>query len=423
MPLIYILSAVARELLSAFIINYRFIPIYVIVVLLIKMQHEKQMGIVTNWLGVPSRGIWNTIKEMMFYGSIIGFFGGVIVVSTGITLAPEVFEYLLIIMAVLILFNIRFICISYSAALLALIAVAFKISNIDVASLLALVAVMHFFESILVFAGAGRDCEPVYIKHGQSIAGAFITRRIWPVPVIFLTFLAQRFGDVTLNSINTIKVDWWTLFNSSAVHAGALAIGLDCAVSALCYTDIAIARKPENKSRETAIWLLIYSILLFILAVISRNISLFKVMGALFALGGHEFIFLYGRYREMNNSPLFIPVRRGVRVLDVLPDSHAWRIGIRRGDIILSINSRDVQTEEGITEALRTFPTFIWVKLLDVDGIERTYEYKCYPDGINHLEILTVPRENEVTYNMSYFENYNVLKNLVKRFRGNSKSI
>lgn len=82
-----------------------------------------------------------------------------------------------------------------------------------------------------------------------------------------------------------------------------------------------------------------------------------------------------------------------------------------------------MQTEEGIAEALRNFPTFIWIDAADIKGKEKKYEYKCYPEGINDLGIMIIPRENEVTYNIDYYENYSVLKNLVKRFRGNSRSI
>lgn len=81
----------------------------------------------------------------------------------------------------------------------------------------------------------------------------------------------------------------------------------------------------------------------------------------------------------------------------------------------------DVQTEEGITEALRKAPNLMWVKVIDAYGNEKIHEYKSYPDGVDKLEILTIPRENEVTYNIQYYEKINILKNLSKRFRDNGK--
>ena len=51
---------------------------------------------------------------------------------------------------------------------------------------------------------------PVYIKYDTGIAGAFLTKRFWPVPIIFLTFITQQYGNIIKESI---EVNWWTLFN------------------------------------------------------------------------------------------------------------------------------------------------------------------------------------------------------------------
>lgn len=415
-----VFSAVAREFLTAFIFNYRFIPIFVVIVLFIKMHHEKHMAIVGNTLDKPAKKIWETLQEVIFYGAVIGFACGVILVFLGVTFETVTFEYMLIIMSVFLLFNTRFACIAYAGGILALIAILFKIPGVNVTSLLVLISVLQFSESVLIYARAEKDCEAVYIRYGRGIAGAFITKKMWPVPVIFAFLLTQEMRNIMFN---TITVDWWTLFKPETLYAGSLALGLDCTVSVLSYDEMAITMLPEKKNRETAIALMIYSGLLFIMAVISRNLDIFKLFGGIFALAGHEAIYIYNRRREMNREALFIPVRRGVRVLDVIPEGNAYKMGIKRGDIILSINNMDVQTEEGIAEALRKAPNYVWVKILDINGIEKEYEYRFFPEGADKLDIIIVPRENEVTYNVRYYGRFNILRNLVKRFRGNSKSI
>ncbi|NSW89210.1 MAG: PDZ domain-containing protein [Firmicutes bacterium] len=418
MPVLKILSAVARELLAAFILNYKLIPVYIIIVLLVKTQYIRHRGFNIGNDGKTQKELWEIFQETIFFGVVAGFVSGFLIVSVGVTLDTKVFEYLLIIMAFLILFNIRYICLSYAGGILAFISLVFKIPGISVASILAMVAIVHFFEGIMVYAGAGKDCIPIYIRSEHGIAGAFLTRRFWPVPLIFLTFLAQEYTNIITESIT---VDWWTLFNPVTVEAGTIAFGLDCAISVLCYTDMAITRQPEKKSHEMGIQFLLYSVLLFLLAITARYVYIFSVIGTVFAIAAHEAIVLYSRYRERHGIPMFVPVRRGVRVLDVPPESHAFKMGMKRGDIIMSINGKDVQTEEGMAEALGSFPTFIWVEVIGTDGKEKKYEYKCYPEGINDLGVLIIPRENEVTYNIDYYENYSILKNLVKRFRGNSK--
>lgn len=323
-----ILSSVARELLTSIVFNYKLVPAYIIIILLAKTQYERHRELNNNNDVDFSKNTWKIFEETIFFGVIAGFIAGFLIVSTGVTLDSSVFEYLLIIMAFLMLFNIRFICLSYTAGLLALISLIFNLPGISIASLLALIAIVHIFEGILVIAGAGKDCIPVYIKYDMGIAGAFLTKRFWPVPIVFLTFITQEYSNIIRESI---MVNWWTLFNPEVVGIGTVAaLGLDCAISVLCYTDIAITKQPNKKSIEMGIQFLLYSIILFLIAIVSKYIYIFKIIGAIFSIAAHEFIVLYSRYRERHGTPIFVPVRRGVRILDVPAESHAFKMGMRR---------------------------------------------------------------------------------------------
>jgi hypothetical protein len=213
------------------------------------------------------------------------------------------------------------------------------------------------------------------------------------------------------------------MFKPETIQTGALALGLDCAVAVLCYSDLAITKHPEKKSRETAFQLFCYSAVLFIIAIFSIHLPWLKYVGTVFCIAVHEGINIYGRHIEKNGEPLFSPVRRGLKVMDIIPDSHAQRMGIQRGDTILSINGKDIQTEEGVTEALREYPTYTWIQIKGWDGKEKTCEYKYYQGGYNTLGVVSVPREKEVTYNTNYFEHLSILKNIVTRFRGMNKSV
>lgn len=410
-----IISAVAREMLAAFLLNYKFIPVYVVIVLLIKTQYEKYMSFKSNITGIPGKTVREMVEEAIFLGLVSGFLSSFVLVGAGVVLNSGLFNYLYIIMAVLLLINVRYACISYAGGILAIAVLIFKIPEFDISSLLALIAVMHIVESLLVHFNAARESIPVFISHKGSITGAFLTRKFWPVPVVFLSTLAQ---GVQRNLFNASSGGSWPLFRPEAFHNGVLALGLDCAIAVLCYTDLAITRQPERKSRDAAYCLFFFGIILFLAAIISQNIFIFKVIGAVFSIAGHEGIALYGRYIENKGTPIFKPVRRGLKVLDILPGSHAERMGMQKGDVILNINGKDIQTEEGMIEALKVYPSFVWIHVTTAAGQDKTYEYKCYPEGLSSLGILPVPREKEVTYNIDYYENLGIIKNLVARFRG-----
>lgn len=401
-----ILSAVADKLLSVLFFDYKAIISYVIVILLIRTQYIKEIKMQVNsgdddYEEIYRKRIRRIFTETIFYGAVIGFAAGVLLTSISIKLGiiynEKTFDYLFIIMVILVLFNIRYVCIAYAGGLLAIADLVFKIPEIDAVPVLIVIAILHVFESLLIFFGAGRNCYPVFIRNGDEIAGAYITRRFWPVPVIFLSLLNQAY--------------WKN------------ALFLNCALSIIAYTDMTMTKQPDKKSREMGMQLLIYACILFVLSIAAVNTYIFGIVGAVFCVAAHEGIMLFSRYRERHGDPIFVSVRRGVRVFDVPAGSHAFKMGMKRGDIILSVNGKSVQTEEGIEEALKNFPTYIWINAVDYKGKEKEYEYRCYPEGINNLGVVIVPRENEVTYNIYHDENYSILKNLVKRFRGSYKEV
>jgi len=130
-----------------------------------------------------------------------------------------------------------------------------------------------------------------------------------------------------------------------------------------------------------------------------------------------EVIYWYGLYTEKKKRPLYTAVQRGVRILEIIPGGPADKMKMKRGEIILNVNGKPVQTEDGIRHILSGSPTFIWMHTEDPSGQIRIYEHKCYPDGVNDLGIIIVPREWEVTYQLDEYENFTIIKNIVERFR------
>jgi len=409
-----IFASIARELIETFFVNYLFVFLYVIIIVFIRMQYEKynelQSG-VHNW---QNKSLKEITESIVLVGLVTGFAGSFVIIAAGITIDSEAVKYLFIIMFVLLIFNIRFVCFAFPAGILAIISLVFGYPKVDVASVLGLAAIMHLIESILIFMNKGKDSIPVFIKHKGEIAGAYLIRKFWPVPVVFMTFVMQNAvnGGSTL-----IPNGWGTLFGPQSMEAGALALGLDCVVAVLCYSDLAVTKHPEQKSRQAAFLIFSYSLILFAIALVSTVVPWLRYVGAVFCIAGRESITIYGRYVEKTGIPLFAQTRRGLKVMDILPKSHAELMGMQRGDTILNVNGKDIQTEEGVIEALKDYPVFAWIQVIGWDGKDKTYEYKCYPEGFNNLGIVPVPREREVTYNTDNFEHMSILKNIVSRFR------
>lgn len=418
MSVLQMAGAIAGEMLNAFFVNYFFIFLYILVILFIRAQYQKYSELQGDIYGKPAKSLREITEQIILTGLIAGFVAGFIAVATGITIEAEAVRYLFYIMCLLLLFDMRFVCISYAAGLLAAVSLIFGYPKVSIPSLLGLVAILQMVEGVLVYMDRKSECVPVFIRHKDEIAGAFLIRKFWMIPIVFFTYALQA-GGISLD----ISAGWPFIFGSPALKGGAYALGLDCLVAVLCYSDIAITKHPEKKCTQSAIMLFSYSTLLLIIAVLSVNVQWLGYVGVVFCVLAHEGIHFYSVYSENRGKPLYNAVRRGLRVMDVLTESHAKKMGLERGDIILSINNNDIQTDEGVSEALREFPTFTWIRVTGWDGKERTIEYRCFPSGYNTLGIISVPREKEVTYNTGYFEHMNILKNIVNRFRGMDRSV
>ncbi|MGE5613363.1 MAG: PDZ domain-containing protein [Bacillota bacterium] len=407
-----IAGAIAAELLDSFFSNHFFALLYILVILFIRAQYRKYLELQNDIYGKAPKSLREIIEQIILTGLLAGFAASFVTISAGLAIDAETVKYLFYIMCLLLLIDLRFVCISYAAGILALAGLILGIKKINIPPLLCLAGIMQLVESVLVYLSRKDSCVPVFIRHKDEIAGAYLIRRFWMIPVVFFTYMAQP-----LASSLDFAADLPAAFNISSVAGGAFAIGLDCLVAVLCYTDIAITRHPEKKSQRAAVMLFAYGAVLLMLAVLSVNNRWAVYLGTFFCLLGQELIGLYSQHVERNGVPLYNAVRRGLRILDVLPGSHAWLMGLERGDIILSINNRDIQTEEGVNEALKDFPTFTWINVLGCDGKEKTVEYKCFPGGYNTLGIIPVPRETEVTYNIGYIERVGILQNIVNKFR------
>lgn len=412
--MIDLVASIARKLVEAFLVDYLFVFLYIIIIVFIRMQYEKYSELQSGMESRQSKSLREITESIIFVGLISGFIGSFAIIGVGITIEAEAVKYLFFIMSFLLFINIRLICFAYPAGILALISLIFKYPSVDVSSILGLAAIMHLIESILIYFNKGKDSIPVFIKHKGEIAGAYLIRKFWPIPVVFLSVVMQGAAE----NAATISGGWWMIFKSQNLQSAAMAIGLDCLVAVLCYSDLAITKHPETKSRRTAYAVFFYSISLFAIAFASIHIIWLKFVGAIFCICAREAITLYGRYVEKTGNPIFAPVRRGLKIMDIFPESHARRMGLQRGDTILSVNGNDIQTEEGLQEALKDYPVYTWIQVITWDGREKTYEYKCYPGGYNSLGIIPVPREGEITYNTDNFEHMSIIKNIVTRFKG-----
>lgn len=391
-----------------------FYPIFWLVFLLIMIQYRKQGKIEKKILGIERNSAFARALQATFYGIIGGFLGSILMIGLGIPIGQEGLMYLLPIALLLYIINPRYLCFSYAGGLLSLFYLIFGFPKINVEGLMALVAILHFIESFLIYIDGNTDSMPIIIDKGDNLhIGGYHLQRTWPIPIIIITILTSR----ELAPMAQIEMPkWWPLLKSFEYQdLRDITFSMFSVVAILGYGDIALTQLPKEKVKKSAFRLFLYSIFLLLLSILASKIRIFQWIVALFGPIMHEFIILMGRKEEKKENPLFILPPQGIRVLEVLQGSAAEKMKIQRGDILYAINDIPVNTKEELMKALDQWPTFVWIQGENCMGEKYTRELKAFPYGLRTLGIIVFPQYSEISYVMQEKES------IFERFLNRSK--
>ena len=407
-PVIEILVAISIQLLFVFA-N----PIFWAIMGFVAFQYMR-MSKFKEQLFKTSVSRWlSTTLQATGYGVVGGFIGSFIMIFLGLTLSGMGLIYIWPLALLLMIINPRFICFAYAGGILSLTNLLFGWPPIEVSQILALVAILHLVESILIYYNGHANAVPIYAKieydKGNSdlqtrssyitagenkLVGGFLLQRFWPIPLAVLIILES---DIAKAAEMLKMPDWWPIFQP-AVYADPemLLLGLIPVVAALGYGDMAFSRKPVQKTKLSAFYLFGYSVILLLLAILSEYLFIFGILAAMFSFLGHEAIIYISRKIELLNKPIYVPPRVGVKALDILEDTPAFRAGIRSGDIILSVNDIQVNNKTELEHLIKHYSSFEISFISDLD--KKHKRAQVTKDIDEHFGILPVPEGYEDAY-------------------------
>jgi len=334
-PFLQIIPLILVAFLQAFQ-DPQFLPLYLVVVAVIAVQYNRMEKIRESFFGVRTRRAGADILAAAGFGLIGGLAGSLVLIFVGLTISGELY-YLWPVAILLMLVDMRFLCFAYAGGILALSNLLLGFPRINVPQIIALVAILHMVESFLILAGGHLGAVPAYVKTPENrVIGGFTLQKFWPIPIIAL---AVGMAGTVEGGIDMPA--WWPLIKPDVPgNPESLVYFMLPLVAGLGYGDIAIARSPVEKSRLSSFYLGVYSVLLLILAVLAGQSRTLALTAAVFSPLGHEAVVYIGRRLEFKGEPLYVPPDRGMKILDVIPYSPAWRAGLRSGDVIYTVNGR-----------------------------------------------------------------------------------
>jgi membrane-associated protease RseP (regulator of RpoE activity) len=221
--------------------------------------------------------------------------------------------------------------------------------------------------------------------------GGFILQRYWVVPVAMIIMLNNP--AIAASQYSVPMPDWWPMVKSS-IPAEVLMNAMLMIVpfyGLMGFNSITFTMDRKRKAAETGIFKMVYSLTLFGLARLAVSNPMVEAALPLLALSIHEGWVYFDRKRELTGKPKYMSGDEGVMVLEVIPESIAAEMGIRSGDLLLSINDIRIENENMLMETLRQGTSFIWLGIKRENGSLDQISYDKMFQG-KQLGLLLVPK-------------------------------
>ncbi len=326
---------------------------YWAITLLVYSQYARTARLQKELYGTVLTSPFGQTLASILQGVVVGAVGSFVMTFIGVAFLPDGggLVWLMPTALALMLINVRLMCFSYAGGLLALSYLLFGFPKVSIPPLMALVAVLHLMESLLILLDGSAGATPVYLQRRGRTVGAFYLQRAWSVPVALL-ILAVISPAAAKEGI--AMPDWWPVLRTAPeilAHPGAVFFP-HALPAALGYGEVALTSPPGLKARRTAVNLALYSLTLLALSVAATRVPLLLWVTALFAPLGHEAVVRLENRRESAGRPYFIPPGEGLMVLDVVPGTPAERLGLGPGWVITEVGGRPVTGRAELEEAL-----------------------------------------------------------------------
>lgn len=373
-----------------------FEPMFWLVLALTGWQYWQLRRSQLRMFGVYGYNFLSQALHAGLLGAAGGIAGSFMLTLVGVTLNQLGLNYIWPVAVALMLINLRFLCFAYAGGLVALANVLFGWPEVNVPQVLALVAVLHITESILIALSGGYSAAPAVLRRSDGRhVGAFNLQNFWPLPLVLLAAVIVPAGS---SPVGVNMPDWWPLLPPPGETADGQSwqYVMIPVVAALGYTDIAVASHPYRRRLLSARNLAGYSILLLAMALLSVEYEWLRLFAAFLSPAGHELLIRLDSRREMNGAPLFTPPGSGVMVLDTVPGAPARRAGLRPGDIICHAAGMAVNSREDLAAAIAYAPEEFSI-VLERKG-QTIRRQVAFIGQQRRLGVITVPEGVEESY-------------------------
>lgn len=412
--LIYTLRTLAITLTDPYYIFFLAVLVFML------YKRNRKISIMQKMIiGEPLYSPFELTISQLVLGIFAGILASIMMSYLGVIYyGTEVIEILFMTSIFLAIFSPKFICFSYSAAILGALSIILTILyqnagvgentflRVDIPSLIATVAVLHFVEGILIVIDGKKGNIPVFRKVQGEIQGGFAFKRYWTVPVaLFIMINTSLISDL---GPTEPMPNWWPIVKTS-IPTEILkksVVALIPFYGMLGYKSNTFTQTKNQKTLMSGLFVIAYSMALFLVAQLAHINIFFQALAVVFAPVGHEAMIRIQAYFENTMEAKYVS-RKGVMVLEVSPNSIGRALGIKSEDTIVEMNGEEVKTEEDISRILNSKPESLFFKVRNLRGEIRKTGKHPYEKGKTGLGMLIVPTKVDKPESMRDFEKEN----------------
>lgn len=337
----------------------------------------------------------HTLKISILFGLLLSL----LTLGVGIVLTPEMLIVLSVTTIILSLtFNLTLLSASYTlgATYIVLMFLPFLMTNVNsinhhqYTSMVILIGVFLIFEAIMLIRIKRNDLFPRLILSRRGLwVGQHEIKKLTIIP--FFTLIPS--------GMIVPFADFWPYFHFGEHTFHVILIpfilGFNFKVTgSLAHTTIQII------SRRIAC----LGFIVILIGIGSIYIPVLSLASVLLAIVGREVIFYRQRMNDKKGAPYYVPLDKGLKVLAVIPNGPADRLGVLAGETIIKVNNIPVSTIGGFYEALQNSGASFKLDVIDDIGEVRFLTSAFYESEHHELGII-FPREPYFRQKGSTIEN------------------
>lgn len=247
-------------------------------------------------------------------------------------------------------------------------------------TLVILLGLLLIAEGFMIQKNGAKDGSPqlAVSKRGQLI-GRYSMRRLWLIPM----FVWIPNGELPA------PFSWYPLFSIGEVAIAPIVlpfmIGFAQQVQGLI---------PEYAVKAHGRQVVLLGFFITALAVASYWYPFLAIVTVILALVGRELVYYLQKNADNKRPFYFSESKQGVKLLGVIPDSPAEKMGLEKGEIIVKTNGMVVHKEAELYEALQKNRAYCKMEVIGNNGEIRFVQRALFEGEHYELGLLFV--ENPV---------------------------